>query len=147
MRHQLRYQSGFTLIEVMVVVVIIGLLASIVAVRVIDRVKDAKVNQAKVQIRNLEGALQQFKLDYGRFPTTSQGLEALLHPPAKGTKVGYASRGSYLEKTEVPLDPWGHAYIYISPGQNGPDYDLKSLGADSLEGGEGYDADLVSWRL
>ncbi|MDH3598917.1 MAG: type II secretion system protein GspG, partial [Candidatus Tectomicrobia bacterium] len=81
------------------------------------------------------------------FPTTAQGLDALVSKPSTGTVPRSYTEGGYLDKPAIPLDPWGNQYVYVSPGQHGPDYDLKSFGADGLEGGEGYDEDLESWRL
>ena len=143
----LRRQSGFTLIELMVVIIILGLLAAIVMPRVVGQTDKARYSQAQVQMRILEDALKRYKLDSGRFPTTEQGLDALVRQPTTGTLPRNWQQGGYLDKPEVPIDPWGNNYIYISPGQHGPDYDLKSLGADGLEGGEGYDADIESWRI
>lgn len=140
-------QAGFTLIEIMVVIIILGLLAAIVMPRIVGETDRARYESAKVQMRILEDALKRYKLDNGRFPTTDQGLESLVRKPATGAIPRSWPEGGYLDKPEVPLDPWGNQYVYISPGQHGPDYDLKSLGADGLEGGEDYDADLESWRL
>ena len=147
MMQLLRRQAGFTLIELMVVIVILGLLAAIVMPRVVGQTDKARYEQAKVQMRILEDSLKRYKLDSGRFPTTEQGLEALVRQPTTGILPRNWQAGGYLDKPEVPIDPWGNNYIYISPGQHGPDYDLKSFGADGLEGGEGYDADIESWRL
>jgi general secretion pathway protein G len=147
MRQLLRRNAGFTLIELMVVVVILGLLAAIVMPRVVGQTDKARYQQAKVQIRILEDALKRYKLDNGHFPTTEQGLESLVRQPTTGTQPRNWQRGGYLDKTDVPADPWDNAYIYISPGQHGPDYDLISLGADNLEGGEEYDTDIESWRV
>jgi general secretion pathway protein G len=146
MRQLLRRNAGFTLIELMVVIVILGLLAAIVMPRVVGQTDKARYEQAKVQMRILEDALKRYKLDNGHFPTTEQGLEALVRQPTTGTLPRNWQRGGYLDKSDVPIDPWDNQYIYISPGQHGPDYDLKSLGADGLEGGEEYDADIESWR-
>ena len=138
---------GFTLIELMVVIVILGLLAAIVMPRIVGQTGKARQAAAKAQMRILEDALKRYKLDNGYFPTTEQGLEALVRQPTSGTLPRNWQQGGYLDKPEVPADPWGNAYIYISPGQHGPDYDLKSFGADGLEGGEGDDADIESWRI
>jgi general secretion pathway protein G len=143
----IRNSAGFTLIEIMVVIIILGLLAAIVMPRIVGETDRARYAQAKVQIRILEDALKRYKLDNGRFPTTDQGLESLVQPPTTGTVPRNYPTGGYLDKPEIPTDPWGNNYVYVSPGQNGPDFDLKSFGADGLEGGEGYDADLESWRL
>lgn len=143
----IRGSAGFTLIEIMVVIIILGLLAAIVMPRIVGETDRARYEQAKVQMRILEDALKRYKLDNGRFPTTDQGLESLVAPPTTGAVPRNYPTGGYLDKPEIPTDPWGNNYVYVSPGQNGPDFDLKSFGADGLEGGEGYDADLESWRL
>jgi general secretion pathway protein G len=143
----IRGSAGFTLIEIMVVIIILGLLAAIVMPRIVGETDRARYEQAKVQMRILEDALKRYKLDNGRFPTTDQGLESLVAPPTTGVVPRNYPTGGYLDKPEIPTDPWGNNYVYVSPGQNGPDFDLKSFGADGLEGGEGYDADLESWRL
>ena len=134
-------QSGFTLIELMIVVVILGLLATIVMPRILDRPEQARRMKAKVDIRNIESALALFKTDTGRFPTTSEGLEVLVSDP--GIK-GYNS-DCYLDK--VPLDPWGSRYIYLSPGVHSRDYDLESYGKDGEDGGTDNNADIESWNL
>ena len=146
MKTQLRGNSGFTLIEIMVVIVILSLLAVLVAPKIIGRTDDAKVADAQVQIRNLESALKLYKLDSGNFPSTEQGLQALLTKPATGVIPKNFRDGGYLESTSIPQDPWGNDYAYISPGEHG-DYDLYSMGADSARGGEGKDADIESWNL
>lgn len=142
-----RSEAGFTLIELMVVIIILGLLAAIVMPRIVGETDKARYGTALAQMRILEDALKRYKLDSGFFPTTEQGLESLVQQPTTGTLPRNWPEGGYLDKQEVPLDPWGNAYIYISPGQHGPDYDLKSLGADGLEGGETYNADIESWRV
>jgi general secretion pathway protein G len=142
-----RNNTGFTLIELMVVIIILGLLAAIVMPRVVGQTDRARYEQAKVQMRILEDSLKRYKLDSGVFPSTEQGLEALVRQPSTGTLPRNWQEGGYLDKPEIPIDPWGNQYIYISPGQYGPDYDLKSFGADGLEGGEDYDADIESWRV
>jgi general secretion pathway protein G len=139
-KHQL-HVKGFTLIELMIVVVILGLLATIIVPRVLNRPEQARRMKAKVDIRNIESALALFKTDTGRFPTTSEGLETLVTNP--GIK-GYNS-DRYLDK--APLDPWGNKYIYISPGVHNKDYDLESYGKDGEDGGTGDDADIESWNL
>jgi general secretion pathway protein G len=138
---------GFTLIELMVVIIILGLLAAIVMPRVVGETDKARYEQAKVQMRILEDALKRYKLDNGVYPSTDQGLESLVRKPSTGTLPRNWQEGGYLDKTEIPTDPWGNRYVYISPGQHGPDYDLKSFGADGLEGGDGYNTDIESWRV
>jgi general secretion pathway protein G len=147
MMQLLRNTRGFTLIELMVVIIILGLLAAIVMPRVVGETDRARYEQAKVQMRILEDAIKRYKLDSGVFPSTEQGLEALVRKPSTGVIPRYWPDGGYLDKTEIPIDPWGNHYIYISPGMHSPDYDLKSFGADGLEGGEGYNADIESWRV
>ena len=147
MSRLIRHNTGFTLIELMVVIIILGLLAAIVMPRVVGETGKARYAQAQVQMRILEDALKRYKLDSGRYPTTEQGLEALVSKPSTGVLPRNWQEGGYLDKTEIPIDPWDNQYIYIAPGQHGPDYDIKSLGADGLEGGEGYDADIESWRV
>ena len=134
---------GFTLIELMVVIVILGLLATIIMPKILDRPEQARRMKAKVQIKIFQSALALFKTDTGRFPTTSQNLEALiLDPGLKGWK-----RGGYLEGGRVPLDPWGKPYIYLCPGIHGEDYEIESYGKDGEDGGTGDDADIESWNI
>jgi general secretion pathway protein G len=147
MQRLIHNTRGFTLIELMVVIIILGLLAAIVMPRVVGETDKARYEQARVQMRILEDALKRYKLDNGVFPSTEQGLEALVRKPSSGVVARNWQEGGYLDKPDIPLDPWGNQYIYISPGQHGPDYDLKSFGADGLEGGEGYNADIESWRV
>ncbi|MBI5675486.1 MAG: type II secretion system major pseudopilin GspG [Nitrospirae bacterium] len=138
--------AGFTLIEVMVVVVILGILAAIIAPRLIGRTDDAKVAQAKIQMKNLETALKLFKMDNGFYPSTEQGLEALIKEPEIGEIPKHYRKGGYLEKKGIPPDPWDNAYVYISPGTDN-DYEIISYGADREPGGEGYDADITNWDM
>jgi general secretion pathway protein G len=134
---------GFTLIELMVVIVILGLLATIIMPKILDRPEQARRLKAKVQIRNFQSALALFKTDTGRFPTTSQNLEALINDPGlKGWK-----QGGYIEGGKVPLDPWGNPYMYLCPGVHGEDYDIESYGKDGEDGGAGDDADIESWNI
>ena len=133
--------TGFTLIELMIVVVILGLLATVVMPRMLNRPEQARRTKAKIDIRHIESALALFKIDTGRFPTTSEGLAVLVSDP--GIK-GY-DNDVYLVK--VPLDPWGNKYIYISPGVRGKDYDLESYGKDGEDGGTEDNADIESWNL
>ena len=143
----IRNQAGFTLIELMVVIIILGLLAAIVMPRIVGETDKARYGAALAQMRILEDALKRYKLDNGVFPTTEQGLEALVRRPTSGVLPRGWPEGGYLDKQEIPRDPWGNPYIYISPGQHSPDYDIKSLGADGVEGGDGYNADIESWRI
>lgn len=136
----LKEHEGFTLIELLVVLIILGLLAAIVAPKFFGRIDKAKVKTAKAQIELLGTALDSFRLDNGRYPTTEEGLEALRTKPGELEKWD----GPYLPKP-VPQDPWGRPYHYRSPGENG-EYDLFSYGRDGTEGGEGVDRDIVSWE-
>jgi general secretion pathway protein G len=133
--------AGFTLIELMVVIVILGILAAIMAPRIVGRTDEAKVVEARVQIANLETALKLYKLDNGRYPTTEQGLLALVARPAGEPEPPKWRDGGYLERKSVPKDPWGNAYAYLSPGLNG-DFDVISYGADAAAGGTAFDADI-----
>ncbi|MBI4688189.1 MAG: type II secretion system major pseudopilin GspG [Nitrospirae bacterium] len=141
-RHSLLVTAkGFTLIELMVVIVILGLLAAIVIPRFIGRVGPAKQKATHAQIELLGTALDSFRLDVGRYPATEEGLQALITKPSGAEEWS----GPYLKKQEIPLDPWGNPYHYESPGKQG-DYDLYSYGADNAEGGEGENQDIVSWK-
>lgn len=146
MKALLRSNSGFTLIEIMVVVVILSLLAIIVGPKIIGRTDDAKIADAKVQIRNVESALKLYKLDNGVYPGTEQGLQALVTKPTTGVIPKSYKEEGYLENKNVPKDPWGNDYVYLSPGEHG-DYDLYSTGADGVKGGEGKNEDIESWNL
>ncbi|HIJ95275.1 MAG TPA: type II secretion system major pseudopilin GspG [Desulfuromonadales bacterium] len=137
-------KKGFTLIEIMVVIVILALLAALVAPKLMGRADDAKITDARVQIKNIETALKLYKLDSGNYPTTEQGLNALVEKPTVGIIPKMYKEGGYLESKKMPKDPWGNDYLYISPGEHG-DYDLYSFGADSAKGGEGKNADITNW--
>lgn len=139
-----RRESGLTLIEIMVVVVILGMIAGIVSKVVVDRIEAAKVETAKTQISEFMGALDLFYLDNGFYPSSEQGLASLVTKPASGrVPEKYPERG-YLRS--LPVDPWNRDYVYISPGQHG-DYDIICLGRDGNEGGSGFDGDINSWEL
>jgi general secretion pathway protein G len=133
-----RYQ-GFTLLELLVVMVIIGLLAAYVGPKYFAQIGKSEIKTTKAQIVGLEKALQQYRLDVGRYPTTEQGLAALMTKPANVNKWA----GPYLEKT-LPADPWGRPYVFVSPGEHG-DFDISSTGRDGRPGGDGLDADITSW--
>ena len=135
-----RGMTGFTLIELLIVMVIISLLAAFVAPRFFGQEKKAKQRGAKGQIALLESAVDTYRLDIGRYPTTEQGLEALRENPGGLDKWD----GPYLRK-ELPSDPWGNPYVYESPSEHG-EYAIVSYGADGSPGGEGYDMDIVSWK-
>jgi general secretion pathway protein G len=133
-------ERGFTLVEMLVVITIIALIMALVGPRVLNYLTDSKIKAAKIQITSLASALDLYYLDAGQYPTTSEGLRALIDRP--GNSVAWA--GPYLKGDAVPNDPWGRAYIYRSPGQHGA-YDIMSYGADGQEGGTGTDADISSW--
>ena len=138
-----RQQSGFTLIEIMVVVIILGILAAIVAPNVIGRIDDAQVTRARQDIRGIESALKFFRMDNFAYPTSEQGLEALVSKPADPNIRNWKA-GGYLDR--LPKDPWGNEYQYLNPGQNG-EIDIYTYGRDGRPGGEGIDADLGNWNL
>ncbi len=133
-------QRGFTLIEILIVMVIIGLLAALVGPRMFGKVGKSKQKAAKAQISLLETALDTYRLDIGKYPNTDMGLEALRSQPSGLDKWD----GPYLPK-EIPVDPWGNPYVYRSPGEHG-DYDIISYGLDGSLGGEGEDLDVTSWQ-
>lgn len=139
-----RSQRGFTLIEIMVVVVILGILAAIVVPRLLDEPERARRTSAATQIRSFEEALGMFRLDNGFYPSTEQGLQALVNQPTIGRIPTRYKDGGYIRR--IPNDPWGNPYVYLSPGVHG-DYDLLSYGADGQPGGEGDNADIANWNL
>ncbi len=138
------HSRGFTLIEIMVVIAILAILAVMVVPKLVGRTDEAKQVAAAVQIKNIEQALQMYKIDTGVYPSTEQGLEALVSKPTIGIIPKRWREGGYFPK--VPKDPWGHLYVYISPGAHG-DYDLVSYGDDGEPGGGGKAADIESWNL
>lgn len=144
MQNQKRRQSGFTLIEVMVVIVILGVLAALIVPKVMGRTDDARIVAAKQDLGAIGQALKLYRLDNGRYPSTEQGLKALVAKPSISPLPNNWKPGGYLER--LPNDPWGHAYLYASPGTHG-EVDVWSLGADGEAGGEGADADIGSWNL
>lgn len=139
---QRRRQSGFTLVEIMVVVVIIGILGMLVVPKLLGRTGEARVTAARTDIATLMQSLKLYKLDNQRYPTTEQGLQALVQKPTSGPAANGWKEGGYLEK--LPKDPWGNNYQYLSPGLHG-EVDVFSLGADGQPGGAGEDADVGSW--
>ena len=134
---------GFTLIEIMVVVVILGILAALVAPNVIRRIDDAQIAKARQDIRAYETALNLFRLDNFKYPTTDQGLQALVQQPGD-TTIRNWKPGGYIDG--LRKDPWGNDYLYLNPGSKGKEYDLYTLGADAQEGGEGINADVGNWN-
>ena len=144
--HYASNMYGFTLLELVIVIAILSLLAAIIAPKMMGRADDAKIADAKIQIRNLETALKLYKLDNGSYPDTEQGLEALTEKPATGNVPNKYREGGYLEQKKIPLDPWGNPYIYVSPGIHG-DFDILSYGSDGKEGGTGKDADITNWDM
>jgi general secretion pathway protein G len=138
--------SGFTLIELMVVIVILGILALYVAPKIMGRPDEAKQVKARMDIVSLETALKLYRLDNGFYPSTEQGLAALVQMPQSGQIPKKWKEGGYLEKNQVPKDPWGNEFIYLSPGNHG-DFDVISFGADGVAGGEGKDKDINNWEI
>ncbi len=135
-------QLGFTLIEIMVVVVILGILAALIAPNVISRIDEAQVTKVKQDMRAIESALKLYRLDNFRYPTTDEGLNALVTPP--NDPNARWPEGGYLDR--VPQDPWNRPYLYLQPGNNGA-FDIYSLGRDGQQGGDGLDADVGNWDL
>ena len=139
-------KAGFTLIEIMAVVLIMGLLAAIVGTAVVGQINQARTQTARAQIKQLESALTFYQMDNGRFPTTDQGLEALVRPPSSGPEPRNYRQGGYLQGGAVPLDPWNEPYQYQFPGNvNSHSFDIWTLGADGSPGGEGPDSDVGNW--
>jgi len=138
-------ERGFTMIELMVVIAIIAILASIVGPKLIGRTEKAKQTKAKAQISHFKTCLMAFYLDVGRYPTTEEGLDALITAPG-GIDGDKYQEGGYLDSSRVPEDPWGKPYVYTSPGSHGQ-FDLVSYGRDGRQGGSGLDADIESWNL
>lgn len=143
--NKLNNRAGFTLIEIMVVIVILAMLAALVGPKLMGRTDDAKIQTTRTQISNMETALKLYKLDNGTYPSTEQGLNALVLKPTVGVIPKSYKDGGYLEKKQVPKDGWGNDYLYISPGEHG-DYDLYSYGSDGAKGGEGKNADITNWE-
>lgn len=138
--------DGFTLIELMVVMVILAILAGLIVPRIMGRPEEARRTKAAIQIQSLETALKLYNLDNGAYPTTEQGLEALVTPPTVGKLSTKWREGGYLEKGRVPKDPWGNDFIYLHPGIQG-EYEIISYGADGQQGGEGKNADISNWDI
>lgn len=137
-------QKGFTLIEIMVVVIIIGLLAAVIVPSVISKVDEARVSKAKADIQALEAALTMFRLDNSKYPTTDQGLQSLVAQPTDPS-IRHWRPGGYIQ--HVSKDPWGNPYQYAFPGSHGKEYDIFTLGSDAQPGGEGTAADIGNWNI
>ncbi len=139
-------EGGFTLIELLVVLVIIGILAGYVGPKIMGHPEEAKRTKAAMQIQGIETALNLYKLDNGVFPSTEQGLQALVEPPTVGILPPKWRTGGYMDKGKVPKDPWGNDFVFLSPGTHG-EYDLSSYGIDGEAGGEGDNADINNWEI
>ena len=144
-RKATRRSAGFTLLEILIVITILAILASVVAVKIMDRPGEARTLKAQLDIRTLENALKLFKLDNAFYPSTEQGLRALVEKPSIGRIPARWREGGYLEKGTVPKDPWGNDYLYLSPGVHNRDFDLWSYGADGEEGGGKEDTVVTNW--
>lgn len=140
-------QKGMTLIEIMVVITILGLIATVVTVNVLDRLDQAKVETTKTQMRGLESALDNYRRDNGVYPSTEQGLKALVEKPTIGRVPKRYPKNGYLKGGKVPKDAFDCEFIYYSPGIYGHDYEIMSLGRDCQEGGEDVDEDIKSWEI
>ncbi|HUT55616.1 MAG TPA: type II secretion system major pseudopilin GspG [bacterium] len=147
LREKKKPLAGFTLIEIMVVVMIIGMLSALVGVAVIDRFEKAKRQAAKAQISNFMSALDNYYLDNSRYPTTEQGLKALVQKPGSSPQPPNYPLNGYLNSQSIPLDKWGGEYIYFCPGANNQPFTIESYGADGMAGGEDKNADIQSWNL
>ena len=144
---RLKYDNrGFSLIDLMVVVIILGVLAMYIGPKQMGRTEQAKETQARVQMESLETALKLYKLDNSSYPSTEQGLQALVEQPESAPMPKKWRKGGYLEKGKVPKDPWGNEFIYLSPGVHG-DFDIVSFGADGASGGEDESRDINSWEI
>lgn len=141
--HKVSKQSGFSLVEILVVLVIMGLLVSIVAPKVLGRADEARIHKARADFKSVATALKMYRLDNFVYPSSEQGLQALVSKPSLEPAARQWRDGGYLE--ELPLDPWGRAYLYLSPGEEKP-FDIYSLGADGVRDGEGQNADLSIWQ-
>lgn len=136
---------GFTLIELMVVIVILGILAGLIVPRIMGRPEQAKKLKARMQIESISTALKLYKLDNGMYPSTEQGLQALVEQASSGNVPKNWRKGGYMEKGKIPKDPWGNEFIYLSPGVH-DDFDIIAYGADGAAGGEDKNADINSWE-
>ncbi len=141
-----RRAHGFTLIELMIVIAILGILSTLVILNIAGAPDEARVTKAKADIQTLQSALILYKVKNGFYPTTEQGLKALIEKPATKPIPRNYPQGGFLNQQSVPKDPWGNEYIYRSPGEEGRPYEIISLGADQMEGGTGFDADIKSYQ-
>jgi len=139
--------QAFTLIELILVITILALLATVVAVNIMPRSAEAKRGTARLQISNFKNGLQWFRFDNGFYPSTEQGLNALVEKPAIGRIPAKWPEEGYLDSPKVPKDPWGNDYLYISPGPTDAPFDIVCFGADGVEGGEGENADITCWQV
>jgi len=143
MEHARTHERGFTLIEIMAVVLIIGLLTTLVGIAIVPQIDKSRAATARAQLKMLDAAIETYRMDTAVFPTTEQGLQALIQEPPEARNY---QPGGYLRERRIPLDPWGNAYQYESPGQhNDHAYDLWSFGADGTPGGDGVDTDIGNW--
>ena len=140
-------KRGFTLIELLIVIVILGILATFLVPKIMKKPDEARVTKAKNDIMSIETALKMYKIDNGMYPSTVQGLKALIQKPETPPIPQHYKEGGYLDTSSTPKDPWGNPYIYRSPGENNRPYEIISLGADGKEGGSGVNADIKSWEL
>ena len=140
----LKHDAGFSLVEILVVLVIMSILAGVVVVNVVNKPGEARVATCRTNIQALQAALRLYKIDQGRYPTQAQGLEALIAQPTQEPVPSRYPQGGYLEATVMPVDPWGNPFVYLIPGRAGESYEVISYGADGAPGGVEYDADLSS---
>ena len=141
-----KFYEGFTLIEIMVVVIILGILAGLIVPRIMSRPEQARRTKAALQLRSIDSALKLYKLDNGVYPSTEQGLEALIKKPETGLVPKNWRKEGYMESSKVPNDPWGNPFVYVIPGEHG-EFDLSSYGRDGEKGGEEDNADINLWEL
>lgn len=146
-KRDLRDHRGFSLIELMIVMVIMGILATLLVPRIMDRPEEARRTKAKMDIKNIENALKLYKLDSGTYPTTEQGLESLIRKPETAPMPLKWREGGYIDGSTVPQDPWGRPYFYTSPAQDGKEYEIVSYGRSGETGGTGKDASISSSDL
>lgn len=146
MKKQIKKQSGFTLTEILIAMAIVAIMGTVVVLNLIGNVDQANLQKLKADLGTLETALTSYKIENGFYPTTDQGLRALIEKPSSNPIPTNYPRGGYLGQKTVPLDPWRREYLYVSPGRNG-DYDLFTLGSDGRQGGEGENMDIGTWNI